>query len=138
MADQVSRISETVSKNRRGRPSVFERDGMSKAAVDFVTGGSVGDRQTTNMHYVLEGWCIAKAKLGENVREKYTRRTTGGGLKNTVVFEQIGRMLLQNGYPVEDCEYIAERAFSYLDEGYRAKDVAQWIRTVRNSGEVWE
>ena len=138
MVEQVSGISETVSKKKRGRPSVFERDGMSKGTIDFLTGGSVGDRQTTNMHYVLAGWHITKAKFGESTRAKYTRRTAGGGLKNTVVFEQIGRMLLQNGYPVEDCEYIAERAFSYLDEGYRAKDVAQWIRTVRNSGEVGE
>ena len=122
----------TVSKNKRGRPSVFERDGGEEAA-RFVFEG-LGKRQLVNGHYILEGMEIVEKVKGKGELERLFS-TEYGKLKRVIVLEQIGRMSLQDGYSADVCGEIANAAVFLIEKGCKAKAVAQWIRTGRKTGE---
>lgn len=126
---------ETDSKNKRGRPSVYQKlygddISMRKAIEGFERFES--ERSKTNMLYRLEGRSIIQGHIGEDAyREIFS--TPNGNLRRSCIVEQIGRMRLQNNYDEDSCILIAEKAISYLESGYTVREIERWIRELRNN-----
>lgn len=126
---------EADSKNKRGRPSVFVRDGFEELESDLKKWFPEleSKRAITNQHYRTEGWGISQKAFGEEGhRERFS--TQKGNLKGQAILEQIGRMRIQNGFSEEECIEALTYAVDTLwkQEGFSVKETAQVIRDFRN------
>ena len=91
-------------------------------------------RTLTNMYYVGEAQRLLIDAWGnERYLDVFVKQT--GKFKYQSVLEQIGRMYDQNGYNEGSCIEIAETALKLLENGYRVKAVADWVRHGRNTNE---
>ena len=130
-------IMETDSKNKRGRPSIYQKlfgndTSMREAIESFESLES--ERSKTNKLYYLEGMGIMQRHIGEDAfREIF--HTPKGNARRSCIVEQIGRMSLQNNYDEDSCNLIADKAIAYLKGGYTVREIESWIRQGRNSNE---
>ena len=126
---------ETDSKNKRGRPSIYQKlygDDISMRKVIEGFESLESERSKTNMLYRLEGRSIIQGHIGEDAyREIFF--TPNGNFRRSCIVEQIGRMRLQNNYDEDSCILIADKAISYLESGYTVREVECWIRELRNN-----
>ena len=128
---------ETVSKNKRGRPTVYAREfgddgGKQMEAINKATFSDLESaRSRTDLIYYLE----AHSLLSEQAEYRETWYTPAGNFKGKSVLVQIGRMRLQNNYSEESCRKVAAMAADYLKQGYTVRAVEKWIRHGRNTNE---
>ena len=128
---------ETVSKNKRGRPSVYYKqygdDPTLRGMIDGMMTDLESERSKTNLIYYLEGMGILRRHLGDEGFEQHFFTPKGNKVKGKCIVEQIGRMRLQNNYSEESCRQIADVAIKLLQDGFTVRAVEKWIRQGRNS-----
>ena len=129
------------SKRKRGRPDVFERDYHEysdssrilfapKVYAEYRT-----KRSAANNYYMSHGFGIIKESASDipysdlfiNVNEKEIYCKS--------ILEQLGRMLIQDGYSKEDIVTVAKIAAELRHDGYKVKQIAQYIRKSRKTNE---
>lgn len=129
---------ETVSKKKRGRPSIFVKeygdDPTMRAAIDSMNDAE-SDRSKTNAIYYLEGMTLLQKHLGEQGFADTFFTPVKRKAKWNCIVEQIGRMHKQNNYTEESCYQIADTAIKLLKDGYTVRAVERWIRQGRNTNE---
>jgi hypothetical protein len=112
---------------KRGRPTVTTNQ---HRILFFDKQG----RALTNMFYVVIAQGILCNNWGEEKFKSLFVKSTGE-FKNQSVLEQIGRMFYQNEFSESDCLTIAESAITMLQNKWKVKTVADWIRHGRNTNE---
>lgn len=124
---------EAASKNKRGRPDIFSRKGISPMKIWMIQNfPEYGDRSIANQYYVNHGISIAESCLGKDEAKKVFSNERGS-FKNKGIAEQIGRMSVQNNYDEESCAEILKQAIDLLNKGYKVKEVEKLIRDFRNN-----
>ena len=128
---------ETDSKNKRGRPSIYQKlygdDAYMRNAIEGFE-RLESERSKTNMLYYFEGMGILQRHIGEDAfREIFY--TPKGKARRSCIVEQIGRMSIQNNYSEDSCNLIADKAIAYLKGGYTVREIESWIRQGRNNNE---
>ena len=130
---------ETVSKKKRGRPSIYRKqfgdDPTMYSMIDGMMTEFESERSKTNYIYYMEGMGILQRHLGEEGFKRQFFTTKGKKGRGQCIIEQIGRMSLQNNFDEESCNLIADRAITYLNSGYTVRAVESWIRHGRNTNE---
>ena len=132
---------ETVSKNKRGRPTVKSRLYCDDSKVyDMIKSDSSNEseRSHTNAMYWFEGMRIIELQYPDEggTYNSFIRGFffTGGGKKRrSTIVEQIGRMSAQNGFDDAVCLGVAVKAIQYIKDGYTVREVERWIRELRNN-----
>ncbi|MGI6316448.1 MAG: hypothetical protein ACOX17_07240 [Christensenellales bacterium] len=115
----------TDKKRKRGRP---------KLSTPITEDYAPSRRQAVNAMYMYEAvdliteaaTDIPNADLLWFADEQTRTATSKNG-----VLEQIGRMLIQDGFSVSDCIYIAGLAADAVNAGYTAREVEKAIRALR-------
>lgn len=123
---------EADSKNKKGRPNVFKRNGVDRyknVLRDFFP--EYEERGLVNHYYFLHGFNLAEEVFGKEKAKKLFL-TERERFKNKGILEQIGRMSLQNYYDDESCQKVLKQAVDLLNDGFKVKDVEQRIRNFRN------
>lgn len=130
---------ETVSKKKRGRPSIYYKqygdDPTMRSMIDGMITEIESERSKTNFIYYLEGMTILQHHLGEQGFADTFFTPVKRKAKWTCIVEQIGRMSLQNHYNEQSCNQIADTAIKLLKDGYTVRAVERWIRQGRNTNE---
>ena len=129
-----------TEKKKRGRPSIDARDGLGM--VEVIANADIADkthRSHVNEYYRLEAVDFLCKHLSElphagklivPYKDSYIHRKTGLG-----VLEQLGRMILQDGYSEGDALNVANIATTLLSEhGFTVKEVERYIRHGRTTG----
>ena len=123
---------EAATKKKRGRPPLYSQEFYDGIAALFPT--QVSRRTLTNFTYVTEGYETAKGMLGAEAAETAFNGTTAH-LWGQGILEQVGRMRLQDGYSVNDCELILKTALRLHSEtDLTSRDIERWIRHGRKTG----
>ena len=128
---------ETVSKNKRGRPTVAKRLDIEQLFAMIKQDDQYeSERSYTNEIYWQEGMSIIR-QLFPDEGNGYNDFISGfffskGRRKRACIVEQIGRMSAQNGFNDADCKAVAATAIQYVKDGYTVREVERWIRGVRN------
>lgn len=130
-----------TEKKKRGRPSVDARDGSDLVEViaNYDTQMKT-HRSHVNEYYRLEAVDFLRNHLSElphacklivPYKDSYIPRKTG-----LAVLEQLGRMILQDGYSDDDVLTVANVATTLLSEhGFKVKEVERYMRHGRTTGE---
>lgn len=115
----------TEQKRKRGRP---------KLPTPITEDYAPSRRQAVNAMYMYEAVDLITEAATEIPNgdllwnsDANTRTATS---KNGIL-EQIGRMLIQDGFSARDCVYIADLAAEAVYAGYTSRDVEKAIRAVR-------
>lgn len=132
---------------KRGRPNVFARDGSLEyretmlSLLDVTT-----NRGLANAHYQMQGVGIIKEAASEIPYSEllFEEGNIYAGVKGTIscglgfkkgIAEQIGRMLIQDGFCMEDCVEVAKISAKALHDGFTVKEIEKYIRHGRTTGE---
>lgn len=130
---------ETVSKKKRGRPSIYYKqygdDPTMHNVIDNMMTDLESERSKTNYIYYLGGMTLLQQHLGEQGFADTFFTPGKRKAKWNCIVEQIGRMKLQNNYSDESCYQIADLAIQYLKNGHTVRAVEGWIRQGRNTNE---
>lgn len=128
---------EAVSKNKRGRPSVYarydpEHGGIVLKARAESAVPELSQRSKRNYVYIGCGMTIMDENEFEHkellqAKSKQTFKAT--------ILEQIGRMNYQDGYSENDCVYILQVAANALYNGCTVKQIVKYIRHGRKTNE---
>lgn len=126
---------ETVSSKKRGRPSVYDRDGMQ--TLRAVNRGNFPDcsaRSLSNLYYAQIGQRLAIDCYGDQkARQIFTR--SSGRMRRQCVLEQIGRLYQQEKATADECRDVLRCAVDLLGEGYTVRQVQEAIREHRKQYE---
>ena len=126
---------ETVSSKKRGRPSVYDRDGMQTLR-EFNKSqfSEMGARSLSNLYYVQTGQQLAIDCYGDQrARQIFTR--SSGRMRRQCVLEQIGRLYQQERATADECRDVLRCAVDLLGEGYTVRQVQEAIREHRKQYE---
>jgi len=132
---------EAATKNKRGRPTVFEKvygdDGFKSSIRAMKSDDS--DRTVTNQLYVSEGLSLAEKVYGKmkmdgdsTINSIFFHNGKGKGIG---ILEQIGRMHLQNNFDEESCILVLKAAVDAKQDGTPVKIIEKWLRHGRNYNE---
>ena len=127
-------------KRKRGRPNVYEQYGTEDLRQKILE--DKGYRTTQNELYIMDAISAIErlAPVGserlyfipDNFMSVTTQQAKREGYKrDSTILEQLGRALTQDGLANEDFIALAEKAADYKKQGYTSKDIANWIRAVR-------
>lgn len=115
----------TDKKRKRGRP---------KLPTPITEDYAPSRRQAVNAMYMYEAVDLITGAATDIPNADLLwcsdAQTRTASAKNGVL-EQIGRMLLQDGFTISDCIYIAGLAADAIYAGYTAREVEKAIRSVR-------
>lgn len=127
---------EAATKKKRGRPSVFARDGMQnfEPTLKALYPDDM-PRTTVNRYYCTEGDGIFRDAAIDHGELLQSKAPSGRFIYKAGIFEQVGRMRIQDGYSVEDCVYILQLSANALHDGATVKQVIAYIRHGRKTGE---
>ena len=127
---------EAATKKKRGRPSVFVRDGMEEyKKLTLALYPNESPRTTANRHYETTGLQIFEEATIDHGELMFSKYPIGRGTVKSGIFEQVGRMYLQNGYSIEDCVTILQLSANALHEGATVKQIISYIRHGRITNE---
>lgn len=124
------------TKKKRGRPSVFERYGMQE--VKSTLKAFYPDcmpRTIVNRYYSAEGIRIFDEATIDHGELLNSTAPNGRYISKEGIFEQVGRMRVQDGYSLEDCVYILQLSANSLYEGATVKQIVSYIRHGRKTNE---
>lgn len=135
-----------TSKNKRGRPTVYERDGMKDIGDMQKASASIGSRGRVNEYYAFEGISIITEAATEIPHHEliyyapdnmqfmtHDELLSNGYTCKKSILEQIGRMSLQDGCSTDDCVAVLKWAAESLNDGMTVKEIAARIRKARKS-----
>lgn len=112
---------------KRGRPSLT-------SDIFRTVFSNMQGRALTNMLYVSIAQEVICNQWGKDKFISVFVKQTGQ-FKYQSVLEQIGRMYYQNGFSESECLCITETAVKMLQNKWKVKTVADWIRHGRNTNE---
>lgn len=125
-----------ATKKKRGRPSVFERDGKQdwKSTLKAIYPDDM-PRTTVNRYYSTDGLQIFDKATIDHGELLFSKAPNGRFICKEGIFEQVGRMRVQDGYSLEDCVYILQLSANSLYEGATVKQIVSYIRHGRKTNE---
>ncbi len=125
-----------MEKRSRGRPRISERIAGSSAPLyeSVVTSGSKcrSRRSTTDLVYAFQSGSVLMEAASEI---EGLELICGDHYQCRSILNQLGRMLLIEGYGENDMIEIAKTAIKAKKDGYTVKEIERYIRQGRMTGE---
>lgn len=123
--------------SHRGRPSVFQREcgEMADQMMAVCVDPEKTKRASTNAYYAYMGVGVIKEAASEIPEYEMLYDPVNRKLRCLGVLEQLGRMLIQDGYSRESVISIAKAAAGARADGVRSKDIERYIAHGRRTGE---
>lgn len=127
---------EAATEKKRGRPSVFAREGTQsfEATLKALYPDDM-PRTTVNRYYSTDGMNVFNNTTIDHGELLYSKAPNGRFICKYGIFEQVGRMRIQDGYSVEDCVYILQLSANALHDGATVKQIISYIRHGRKTGD---
>lgn len=139
MENKEKAISETVSENKkkRGRPTVYKRDNMEGIGKNLEVFDGHTHRTHVNQYYRATVFGILESHSEIPYLEKIFMIGYGPSgsycLQKDEIIEQLGRMLVQDGYDEETVIEAATLAARFYHNGNTVKEIAAYLRRVRKA-----
>lgn len=116
-----------MEEEKRGR-------GRPKIDTGFLDQYAPSRRQAMNAMYMHEGIhiiTVAAADIPDSHLLWYSDDETRIARGKNGILEQLGRLVVQDHFPEEDCIYIANLAIAALKAGCKSREIEKAIRTIR-------
>jgi hypothetical protein len=122
---------------KRGRPTVAQREGYADIGEVISNSSLKTKRQQANEFYITAMFTVLNSESASDIPyiDGIWKIVTVNGYhavkQKSSIIEQLGRMLIQDGYQ-EDIvlEYVRKSA-EYYHEGYTVKEISYWLRNIR-------
>ncbi|MBO7519272.1 MAG: hypothetical protein J6T73_00695 [Clostridia bacterium] len=128
-------FSETVSENkrRRGRPTVFQRDHMEGMERLCAANKYRTRRNHVAEYYRSSVFCILEDHNDIPYLEEIFRIDGNACIQKGEIIEQLGRMHVQDGYGEDTIIDAATLAARFYHNGNTVKEIAAYLRRVREA-----
>lgn len=116
-----------MDEEKRGR-------GRPKIDTGFLDQYASSRRQAMNAMYMHEGIhiiSVAATDIPDNHLLWYSDDKARIARGKNGILEQLGRLVVQDHFPEEDCVYIANLAIAALKSGFKSREIEKAIRMVR-------